>query len=237
MMFSHRFSRLVLLAGFSLSCLPCAAQDEPKVSLQFLAFPKQLRPEPVELVVGEKKTIDVETPGNELSPTYEVPRLDTIVVGKTIQNEEGEDVFQVYGSANSIAASKQIILLFRKGKNNSDGFVVMPINGELTNFGGGSYIFINASKLNVGVVIGDKKFALKPNQRRMLSPQPDHDNGICQVTLSYQREDKWKTFKDTRWPANDRYRSLIFFYQDPESGRLGVSPIVDMLPYQPTDAE
>lgn len=209
-----------------------AAHAQEKASLQFLAFPKKLRPEPVELLIGKEKTIEVQTPGNELSPPYEVPPLESIVVGKTTVNEEGESVFEVYGQAKSIRTSKQLILLIRKGKEDSDGFVVLPIDGELTNFTGGSYLFINASPLNVGGIIGDGKFALKPGQRSLLRPKPDHENGICQVTLSYQTGEKWKIFKDTRWPANERYRSLVFFHQSPASGRLSVSPVVDMLPHR-----
>ncbi len=227
---------LIAFAIASLVTEDVSAQDK-KISLQFLAIPKKTRPEPIELVVGEGKTIEVQTPGNELSPDYEVPSLSTIVVGKTILNEEGEPEFLVYGKANSIGTSKQIILLLRKGRENSDGFIVLPINGELTNFTGGSYLFFNASNLNVGGVIGDKKFALKPGQRSLLKPAPDHDNGICQVTLSYQRDEDWKTFKDTRWPTNKRYRSLIFFHRSVNSGRLTVSPVVEMLPYQEANTE
>jgi len=212
--------------------LMSAAHSQEKASLRFLAFPKKLRPEPVELMIGKEKTIEVQTPGNELSPPYEVPPLESIVVGKTTVNEEGEAVFEVYGQAKSIRTSKQIILLIRKGKEDSDGFIVLPIDGELSNFTGGSYIFINASLLNVGGIIGDSKFALKPGQRSLLRPKPSHEDGICQVTLSYQTGEKWKIFKDTRWPANERYRSLVFFHQNPVSGRLAVSPVVDMLPYR-----
>ncbi len=140
------------------SMLMTNISGQEKVSLQFLVLPKQMKPKPVELQIGEGKTIEVETPGNELSRAYKVPRLSSIAIGKTTQNEEGDPIFQVYGKAKSIAASKQIILLIRKGKNNSDGFVVLPLNAELTNFSGGSYIFINASKLNVAGVIGDQKF-------------------------------------------------------------------------------
>lgn len=222
----------IILAIISLLAGIALAQDQ--VSLQFLAFPKKMRPLPVELLVGEGKTIQVETPGNELSPIYKVARLESIVVGKTIVNDKGKPEFSVYGKAPSIAASKQIILLIRKGKEDSDGFVVLPINGELGDFGGGSYLFINASRMNVAGVIGDSKFALKPGQQKLLKPKPDFEGEICQVTFAYQREDKWKTFKDTRWSANKSYRSLVFFHQDPESGRLGVSPIVDMLPYAPS---
>jgi hypothetical protein len=221
-----------LIASVITSVLMTGAHAQDNTSLQFLAFPKKIPPVPVELIIGDNKTIEVQIPGNELSPEYKVPPLESIVVGKTTVNGEGKAVFEVYGKAKSIGTSKQIILLIRKGKDNSDGFVVLPINGELANFKGGSYFFINASGLNVAGVIGDSKFALKPGQQRMLKPAPDYEGDICQVTLAYQRDDKWKTFKDTRWPTNKRYRSLVFFHQDPESGRLGVSPVIDMLPFE-----
>lgn len=225
-----------LLAAYALSVLPLAAQDQSTVSLQFLSFPKQLKPEPVELVVGEGKTIKVATPGNELSPSYEMPRLGTIVVGETIENADGKPTFQVYGQAQMINASKQIVLLVRKGEKNSDGFVILPLDGDLSSFSGGSYLFINASKLNVAGKIGDERFQLKPGQRELLLPKATHEGGGCQVTLAYQRDEKWKIFRDTRWTTTKSYRSLIFFHQHPVSGRLSVSPIVDILPYNPPDA-
>ncbi len=229
----HIFRRSLLTCSV-VSLLASGAEAQNKVELQFLAFPKHQRPQPVELMVAEGETIEVQTPGNELSPVYKVSPLASIVVGKTTINDEGEKSFDVYGQAKSLGVSKQIILLIRKGAENSDGFVVLPINGELGDFAGGSYFFINASKLNVAGVIGDLKFALKPGQRRMIKPEPDFEDDICQVTFAYQRDDDWKTFKDTRWPTNERYRSMIFFHQDPESGRLGVAPVIDMLPYQST---
>lgn len=223
----HRFFPAILPLFFA------SALAEERISLQFLNFPKTLNPEPVELRVGEGKTIMIRTPGNELSQTYQVPPLASIAVGKTIKNEDNEDVFQVYGSAKSLANPKQIVLLLRKGDAASDGFVVVPVDGDLKKFSGASFLFVNASNLDVGGIIGDQKFALKPRQKRMLKPAPTHEGGICQVSLSYMRGDKWKLFYDTRWPANDKYRSIIFFYQDPKSGRLGVAPIVDLLPYAP----
>jgi hypothetical protein len=222
-----RRSHFIALATSFLLLANAPAQQE-KISLQFLAFPKQMRPEPIELVVGEGKTIEVDTPGNELSSAYKVPPLSSVMVGKTTTDGEGEPVFEVYGKGKGISATKQIILLIRKGKESSDGFVVIPINAEQANFAGGSFLFINASALNVGGTIGDKKFALKPGQQKLVTPKADHEGDICQVTISYQRDEKWKTFYDTRWPANKTYRSLIFFHQDPETGRLGIAPIVDM---------
>lgn len=231
-MFNNRSTALAFAALFFSSFVPGLAQESSSVSLQFLAFPKQIRPEPVELVVGENKTIRVKTPGNELSPSYELSRgMGAIVLGETIKDAKGEEQFQVYGRANLLNASQQIILLLRKGKKNSDGFVILPLDGELANFSGGSYLFINASKMTVAGKIGDQRFQLNPGQRKMLQPGATHDGGGCQLTLAYQREEDWKIFKDTRWSTSKRYRSLVFFHQDPSSGRIQVSPIVDMLPF------
>ena len=141
--------------------------------------------------------------------------------------EKGETVFKILGKSPSIASSKQIILLLRKGETNNDGFVMLPIDGATANFPGASFLFINASNLVIGGKIGDKTFALKPGQKNMLQPAPTHPGGGCQVTLAYQKDEQWKTFFDTRWVANPRYRSLIFFYQDPETETLGVAPIMD----------
>lgn len=223
---------IIRIGAAAIACQLASAQTEEKVSLQFLAFPNHLDLKPIELLVEEKKTIPIDIPGNELSPAYKVTRPASIVVGITVKNEKDEPVFQVLGKAPALASPKQIILLIRKGENDSDGFAVIPIDGTLAGFSGGQFLFINASKLSVGGIIGDKNFALKPGQRSLLKPAATHEGGGCQVTLAYQKDEKdlkGKKFYDTRWSVNKKYRTLVFFYQDPESGSLGVAPIVDLL--------
>ncbi|MFU8893741.1 MAG: hypothetical protein ACNA8L_08945 [Luteolibacter sp.] len=217
---------LTLTAAFSTFVTGAIAQQ--KISLQFISFPRSTNLEPIELLLGEGETKEVYIPGHELSPAYRVDAMTTIAVGKTVTNENGESRFQVYGQAPALAATQQIILLIRKGDENSDGFQLLPINGERSDFTGGSFLFFNASQIAVGGIIGDQEFALRPGQRRLLKPSATHQGGGCQVTLSYQHQEDWKKFYDTRWSVNPRYRSLIFFFQDPESGQLGVSPIVDI---------
>lgn len=212
-------------------CTIVTAQNTGKISVRILAFPQMAEPEPVELVIGDNaKTIEVDTPGHELSKTYDVPPLNTITVGKTTLDKDGKPTFQVFGSAKSIAAKEQIILLLRKGKQNSDGFAVLPISADLIEFKGASFLFINASTYNVSGKIGDKILELGPGKRALLQPKANFEDGICQVTFAYQKADKWKMFYDTRWPANEKIRTLVFFYQNPETGRLGIAPITDIIP-------
>jgi hypothetical protein len=222
---------LVFLPGWLPGVASAQKPGEKNIALEFLALPKSLNPEPVELLVNESETLVVHTPGNELSRPYEVPALTSITIGKTVENEDGKPFFEIYGKADALKTSQQIILLIRKGPKNSDGFEVVPINGDLGAFDGGSFLFINVSKTNVKTMIGDSEFDLEPRQRFLISPKPNAGSNLCQVTMSYQDEGRWNKFKDTRWSTNPRYRSLIFFHQDPKTGQLGVAPIIDILPY------
>lgn len=224
----------ILRIALAVLAIPlCHAQEEPKVTLQFLAFPGVRSLEPIELLVGEDKKIPIDTPGNELSQEYRVSRPASIVVGITTKNAKGEPVFQVLGQAPCLSDKRQIVLLMGKGEEISDGFEVIPINGELGDFKGADFLFINTSDLAVGGTIGDKQFAVKPGQRKIVDPAASHKGGGCHITLSYKRDEadkKGKKFFDTRWAVDERYRTLVFFSQeDPESKKISVIPIIDIL--------
>lgn len=227
-----------MIARILFSLFPAAAwllapqlPAQENMSLRFLAFPQRPDAEPVELRIGEKETIKVSTPSNELSQTYTVPALPSIAVGKMGKNAEGKDVFETYGSAKSLGCAKQIVLLIRKGESHSDGFVVIPVDGGTLDFKPASYLFVNASGHSVAAIIGDKRVALEPGGKQLVKPAPTHADGICQVTFFYRNGEDWKKVYDTRWPASEKFRSIVFFYQDPRTQKLGIVPIVDVLPY------
>lgn len=126
-----------------------------------------------------------------------------------------------------------IVSRLEKGEINRNFKELLPKDDDFRNFNGGSFLFINISKTKVAVKVGDKEFELDPGQRKMLHPKATHKNGGCQVRLSYQKDEKWKVFRNTRWSTNVSYRSLIFFHQDSSSERLAVTPVVDILTYKP----
>ncbi len=215
-----------LWAGFAL--LPCAAQEGESVTLQFLSFPRAINPEPVELVVGEGKTIQVETPSNELSTRYKVKLQATWMVGETVEGKDGKRAFNVFGKATALAATEQLILLIHKGQANADGFDVIPIDYRLTEFGGGKFLFMNAAKVDIAGVVGTEKFVVKPGKYSIIKPKGENgDKKLVHTTIYFRKDNQPKPFFSSTWPLSDVARSLIFFYHDPDSKRLRLHTIRD----------
>ena len=219
-MFPHPFCRLALVAAFGLSLLPCSAQEGENVTLQFLSFPKSLDPKPVELLIGDGKTLEVEIPTNELSETHKVKRLSTWAVGKSDIDKDGKPTFKVFGQAKALGSAKQLILLVRKGAENADGMEVIPIDNDIANFGGGKFLFMNAAKVDIAGEAGGVKFAIKPGAHTIIKPKADANGRTFHAMFYFRKDNEVRPFFSSKWPISDKARNLIFFYHDPETGRL-----------------
>ncbi len=222
---------LLLFVGLVLSLLTCSAQNADKVHLQFLSFPKSTASEPVELVIGKNKTINVEIPSNELSPTYKVNRQNQWTVGESTTDEEGKPAFTVFGRGKTLTSAKQLILLVRKGKKNSDGFDVLVIDNRIAHFGGGKFLFMNAAQVDIAGIVGTQKFAIQPSKHTIIKPVPDKNNKrVCHTLLYYRKGKEAKPFLSSKWPLSGDARGLIFFYHDPRTKQLRLHSIRDFLP-------
>ena len=220
-------SALLALAGFTLSLLPCAAQDGGEVTLRFLTFPKALDLKPVELLVGDNKTIKVEMPINELSPPYKVANLASWSVGETVAGPDGKNVFKEFGRAKALPSSSQLILVVRKGKEYADGFEVMAVDNRNTNFGGGQFLFFNAARIDIACEVGGEKTVIKPSQHSIIRPKAQPGERSFQTVFWYRKDDAAKAFFSSRWPFSEDARSLIFFYHEPGTQFLRFHTIRD----------
>jgi hypothetical protein len=227
-MISIRPALVALVSACLLACLPRAAAQEASVTLRFLSFPVMQEPAPVELAVGEGRTIQVEIPGNELSPPYKVRKQAAWVFGETVQGKDDKPSFTVFGQAPALASDDQLILLMRKGETNADGFDVIPVNGVKTAFGAGKFLFVNAAKVDIAGVIGSEKFVIKPGKHAMVHPKGEAGNKARgQVELYFNMDNQARPFFTSMWPLGDAARSLVFFFHDPESKRLRLHTIRD----------
>lgn len=222
---------IIIALSLGIGSLPCFSQEE-QVELQFVTFPKLITPEPVELLVGKEKTIQIELPTNCLSKVYKVDRLSQLELGKSAIGEDEKFIFKTYGRATLLPAKKQIILVLRKGVNISDGLEMIVMDNQQDGFSGGKYFFMNAAKVEIAVVIGDQKFAIKPRKHTLLKPKPSKVKGERKYLFTYlafRKQDKLIPFYDSTWRYSERARCMVFIYHDPHTKQLRTHTIRDYI--------
>jgi hypothetical protein len=218
---------------FAAICLSALAVAQDQVSLQFVSFPKAIDAHPVELLSGEGRTIRVELPTNSLSPIYKVDRLSKWVLGKTVTGEDGKSRFEVYGEGKSATSAKQLVLVVRSGTEAADGLTLTSFDGGANGFGGGSYLFFNASKVDIAATVGDTKFSLKPLAHKLAHPKPSKSEGDRKYLFTYLYYRKGKEtvpFYSSTWRFSEKARCMVFFYHNTYGGQLRTHSIRDYLP-------
>ncbi|MGA0899169.1 MAG: hypothetical protein ACO3SO_02050 [Luteolibacter sp.] len=205
----------LFVACFSL-CIQHATAQAPMVELKFITFPQSQEPLEMELVVSEDKTLKLEIPSNELSETYRVPRLSKLVFGESEVDDEGKFKFNIFGQGAMASGKKQIVLILRKGKELSAGFQVRALSSDTDAFGGGKFLFLNATSKPISGIAGKQRFALKSGNHSILKPVAEREDRLTFVEFYYfDQEQQPVNFFKSWWPVDKNTRGLIFFYQDP----------------------
>lgn len=229
-MTSLHIKYLAAFLTFTITAFPTHAQEAEQVTVQFVSFPKSPSPEPVELLLGEGKTIEVKIPSNTISEPYQVPAIATWAVGKTEIGPEEKTIFKIYGQTPALGSKNQLIILVRKGANNAEGMEVIPIDYQNANFGGGKFLFMNTSKVDIAGEVGDEKFVIKPGARSIIKPESQDGAKTFHTMFYFRKDEEAKPFFSSKWPVNDKARSLVFFYHDPNNQRLRFHSIRNFLP-------
>lgn len=217
-------SSLLFAAAFPLS----VQAQTPMVNLRFVSFPKAANPAPVELLLAEGKTMEVELPTNSMSKTYQVPALSTWSLGETSTDEEGKATFRVFGQAQSIGANEQLILVVRKGADDAAGLELTPLKNSDEGFNGGKYLILNATSVDLAGNIGTGKFTLKPGNHVLLAPKPtktEESRKYCFAKFYFRQGEEIQPFFSATWRFNEEARSMVFFYHDPKTRQLRVHTI------------
>lgn len=197
--------------------------QENEVSVQFVSFPISDKSKPIELLLGEGKSIEVELPTTCLSPVYKLPALSHWSLGKMVVGADDEKVFKSYGKTKSTGTNKQLILVIRKGANYEDGFEMIPLKYDAENFGGGKYFMMNATTVDIGVELGSMSVGLKPYNYKIVKPKASkvvNGNKQLYTKIYFRHKRKMKAFYSSTWRLNDKARSLVFFYHEPHNRRI-----------------
>lgn len=226
-MSARSLRKSILFVTFGMLALPLVGQENSKVSLRFLTFPKIAEPLDIELRLADGKTLAISAPSNELSEPVAVGALGEWSVGKTIETPDGKPGFKEYGRAKAVASPQQLLLLLRKGSSPSDGLNLVAIDGRLDAFGGGKFLFLNASTVEIAGEVGNRKFLVKPGQHHIIKPAADQ--GLVSAAFYFRKDEDARAFFSSRWPTGDHTRGMVFFYHDPESKHIRIHSIRDFL--------
>lgn len=213
---------------------PMLRAQQPEVTIRFVSFPMNNGEEAIELITGEGKTIKVELPTNRLSAEYKVPRIQKWVLGQTVEGaKEGEKTFDVFGEVSSLGFGKQLVLVIRGGPDKPNAFTLTAFDAGQAGFTGGSYLFFNASKVDIAATLGESHLALKPQTHKLMTPtltKLEKDGNQVHTRIYFRRGEEAVPFYTSAWRFNGKARSMVFFHHDPHTGQLRTHTIRDYLP-------
>ncbi|MFU8893644.1 MAG: hypothetical protein ACNA8L_08450 [Luteolibacter sp.] len=212
-----------------------ASVEGEEVTLQFVTFPKWTTREPIEMLLDEGKTLEFIAPSNSFSKPHQVPKLSTWALGRMTETEEGKPSFKVFGQAKSLNSNNQLILLIRTGNHPKDGIKVIALDSQLSQFGGGEFFYYNASSFEIGGMMGNSRFILKPGEHRIIKPKAEdlevkEGMAFVQAVHLYRKGELQNPFFNSTWHVNPKARSMVFFYQDNDAKRLKMHTLQDFLP-------
>ncbi len=219
MPFRHQFQILVCTLC---TCFTVQAQNET-IDLHFISFPKSAEPEPLQLLIGKGETIEVELPTNHVSKAYQVPVLSKWTLGKTTTTEEGKLSFQNFGSTASIKSKSQLVLVLRPDKDKPEDLNLVALDFSEGGFGGGDYLFLNATKVDIAGVVGETKFSVKPSKSKLMAPKATNKKGGRSYTYArffFRNKETAKGFFSATWRLNEKARSIVIFYHDPGTRQI-----------------
>ena len=201
--------------------------DGEQVELRLMAFPGTTDETPIRLVVGHEQTIEVEAPALEFSKVYSVPVQSVWTLGQTAEDGSAAS-FKTLGETPALASSKQLLLLVRKGERNAAGFEVIAVDCRPSAFGGGKFLFLNLSRVEVAGDVGGTKFTLQQGKHAVIAPVPGGDEA-ANTHVTFREGDRTRPFFSSMWPCNARSRGLVIFYDDPKTERLRLHTIREFL--------
>lgn len=226
-MFKFSLSATALI----LSTIISGAQEK-QVSVQFVSFPISENSEPIELLIGEGKSIAVELPTTNLSPVYTVPALGQWTLGKMELNEKEQKTFKTYGKAESTGTANQLILVIKEGEAFTDGLRLIPIKFNPEDFAGGDFFMMNTTKVDIGIELGTTNVGIKPNAFKLVKPEASKEadgNKQLFTKVYFRNEEKMTPFYSSTWRLNDKARSLVVFYHEPINQRIRTHTIRNYL--------
>jgi len=118
-----------------------------------------------------------------------------------------DGVFRPLGKTELPPDGKDFILVVTPDKN---GYKAFPIRTDDPDFQGNDAFVFNFTKSRLEIVIGEAKHHVEPLENANLRPKYPENATFYQAMFSYEKDDSFVPFNNSRWPVNNNTRSLVF---------------------------
>ncbi len=210
--------RLIILAFLILARLAHGQDDGLEVRFLAERAPKELGE--VVMAAGEKTSQPFVLPVNNLSEALPAPgrKFSLRVAGHDKPLAE----VALPGSAKSF-----IVLLI---PSRAGGYSSVVIAADDPKFQPGDVYFYNHGDKPVLGYVGTAKFILQPGTGRTLTPAGARAEGFYDVGFGVREESGDRALSTTRWPVEERIRSYVFFFVNPETRRIDFRAVDEFVP-------
>ena len=219
-----------LLLAWFLTCLTTAAQDPPSadkssngIELRLLAVALLNSAESVVLKSGKAETQPIELPTHGLSEPIQVTARTLSVATPSKGEQSGRilDTLQLPGSG------RRFLLLLIPTKN---AYASRVVRLDDPGFDPGDLCFLNLTEVPVGGTLGPGKFLARQGIPEIVAAPEPGDKPFYQVRFFYKDAEQTRPLADTRWPHDEQVRTSVFFFRNPQSGRLTYRAVDEDIP-------
>lgn len=195
-----------------------SATDSHQIRLRGFAFSHFEGIERLELRHQEKIIGTLDLPTNQL-------RKHILVSARTFSyGVTTDEVFRPLGHAELPAEGKDFILVVASVKN---GYKAFPVRTDDPDFRGNDTLVFNFTKHRLEILLGDTKHQIEPWEKSILRPKLAENVTFYQAMFSYEKDDAFIPFNNTRWPVNHNTRSIVFVSHDDDTGNLIFRSVTD----------
>ena len=136
--------------------------------------------------------------------------------------------FRSLGRVELPEVGRDFILVVVAGK---DGYEIYPVRADDPDFRGNDSLVFNLTKYRLEIHLGDAQTHLEPWENSILRPHHAEDATFYQARFSYEKDDAFVPFNNTRWPVNHNVKSMVFVYHDEKTGNPVFRSVTDAVGY------
>lgn len=205
-----------------------ADPDAPKVSITFRVISWDAVIQDLKFAVDDKKSTEMTILPNGRSSFYKYQGLasELLVFFRESQNEKGETVRTPAATVALNTLYEHNLLMFFSLPNRPGQYAVLPMDDSPETLGPGAYYFMNFSKAPLAIKCGVARGIAPIRKSLVLAGKPADEGEITSVEIYAKEADSEpKRIYANRWPYDDKTRTTVFVFQDPNLGSFELKRI------------